>query len=117
MQPYYLVDNAKITLDGNKVNASFDVNNVAGKGIDRVMLLLGTTQFLCDDNHNVDRYDETDNMAEYKDGGKTYVFQTRDYAEHQMFQTALKRGTLFGRIALWPSGSDQAIYSEVIRLK
>lgn len=32
--------------------------------------------------------------------------------EHQMFQTALKRGTLFGRIALWPSGSDQAIYSE-----
>jgi hypothetical protein len=65
----------------------------------------------------VDRYDETNNMAEYKDGGKTYVFQTRDYDEHQMFQTALKRGTLFGRIALWPSGSDQAIYSEVIRLK
>ena len=46
MQPYYLVDNAKITLDGNKVNASFDVNNVAGKGIDRVMLLLGTSSYV-----------------------------------------------------------------------
>lgn len=63
------------------------------------------------------RYDETDNMSDYADGGKTCTFQTRDYSEHQMFQTALKRGTLFGRIALWPSGSDQAIYSEVIRLK
>ena len=28
------------------------------------------------------------------------------------FKTALKRGTLFGRIAWCPSGSDQAIYSE-----
>lgn len=28
------------------------------------------------------------------------------------FKTALKRGTLFGRIAWCPSGSDQAIYLE-----
>ena len=114
--PYYLVENAKITRSGNVVSASFDVNNIAGNGIDRVMLLLGTTQFLNDAEHTVDRYDETDNMAEYAAGGKTYTFANRDYTDNQMFQTALKRGTLFGRIALWPTGSDQAIYSPVTRL-
>ena len=114
--PYYLVDNAQITRNGNQINASFDVNKIAGTGIDRVMLLLGTTQLLSDGEHNVDRDDETENMADYAGGGKTYTFATRDYTDHQMFQTALNRGTLFGRIALWPSGSDQAIYSPVIRL-
>lgn len=115
--PYYLVDDAQIVLNGNRVNASFKVNKIAGTGIDRVMLLLSTTQFVNDSEHNVDRYDETENMNEYAEGGKTYTFAERDYTDHQMFQTALKRGTLFGRIALWPSGSDQAIYSKVIRLK
>ena len=45
------------------------------------------------------------------------LFATRDYTDNSMFQTALKRGTLFGRICIWPKGSDQGIYSKVIRLK
>lgn len=114
--PYYLVEDAAITLNGNQVNASFKVNRIAGHGIDRVMLLLGTTKYLSDAEHNVDRYDD-DQMGEYAEGGQTYHFSSKDYTDHQMFQTALARGTLFGRIALWPSGSDQAIYSKVIRLK
>ena len=115
--PYYLVDNAQMSLDGNKVNASFTVNKIAGTGIDRVFVMLGTTQFLSDGEHNVDRYDEMDNMGSYDETGKTYTFATKDYTNHQMFQTALKRGTLFGRICIWPKGSDQGIYSEVFRLK
>ena len=79
--------------------------------------MLGTTQFLSDGEHNVDRYDEMDNMGSYDETGKTYTFATKDYTNHQMFQTALKRGTLFGRICIWPKGSDQGIYSEVFRLK
>lgn len=115
--PYYLVENAEMTLDGNKVNASFKVNKIAGTGIDRMIILLGTTQYLSDAEHNVDRYDETENMVQYDETGKIYRFTTRDYADNSMFQTALKRGTLFGRICLWPVGSDQGIYSKVFRLK
>ena len=115
--PYYLVDDAQITLDGNKVNASFKVNNVAGNGIDRMILLLSTTQYISDAEHNVDRYDETSNLANFDQTGKVYTFATKDYTSNTMFQTALKRGTLFARICLWPTGSDQGIYSKVIRLK
>lgn len=115
--PYYLVENAEMTLDCNKVNASFKVNKIAGTGIDRMIILLGTTQYLSDAEHNVDRYDETENMVQYDETGKMYRFTTRDYTDNSMFQTALKRGTLFGRICLWPTGSDQGIYSKVFRLK
>lgn len=115
--PYYLVDDAKMMLDGNKVSASFKVNKIAGTNIDRMILLLGTTQYLSDAEHNVDRIDETEGLAEFNETGKVYTFATKDYATHNMFQTALNRGTLFGRICLWPSGSDQGIYSKVFRLK
>ena len=80
-------------------------------------MLLSTTQFLSDAEHNVDRYDETEDLIQYDETGKIYTFATRDYSNNSMFQTALKRGTLFGRICLWPQGSDQGIYSEVFRLK
>ena len=115
--PYYLIEDAKIALNGNKVDASFKVNKIAGTGIDRMIMLLSTTQFLSDAEHNVDRYDETENLAQYDETGKIYSFTTKDYTNNSMFQTALKRGTLFGRICLWPKGSDQGIYSEVFRLK
>lgn len=115
--PYYLVDDASISLDGNQVKASFKVNKIAGTGIDRMILLLGTTQYLSDAEHNVDRYDESDNLAQFDETGKVYNFAARDYANNSMFQTAIKRGTLFGRICLWPKGSDQGIYSKVFRLK
>lgn len=115
--PYYLVDDAQISLDGNKINASFRVNKIAGGGIERMILLLSTTQYISDGEHNVDRYDETDNLADFDQTGKIYSFTTRDYTNNTMFQTALKRGTLFARICLWPTGSDQGIYSKVIRLK
>ena len=96
--PYYLVRDAQMTLEGNKVNASFKVEKVAGGGIDRVFFMLSTTQFVNDAEHNVDRYDETDNLDAYDETGKLYTFATRDYTDNSMFQTALKRGTLFGRI-------------------
>lgn len=115
--PYYLLDDAQMTLNGNRVDASFKVNKIAGHGIDRVFIMLGTTKFLSDGEHNVDRYDETENLGAFDETGKVYTFDTKDYTDNQMFQTALKRGTLFGRICLWPSGSDQGIYSKVFRLK
>ena len=93
--PYYLVEDAKMTLNGNKVNASFKVNKIAGTGIDRMIMLLSTTQFLSDAEHNVDRYDETEDLIQYDETGKIYTFATRDYSNNSMFQTALKRGTLF----------------------
>jgi hypothetical protein len=69
-----------------------------------MIMLLSTTQFLSDAEHNVDRYDETENLAQYDETGKIYSFTTKDYTNNSMFQTALKRGTLFGRICLWPKG-------------
>ena len=115
--PYYLVEDAKITLNGNKVDASCRVNKIAGHGIDRMILLLSTTQYMSDAEHNVLRYDDDKNMAQYDETGKEYIFVTQDCTDNKMFQTALSRGTLFGRICLWPTGSDQGIYSKVFRLK
>lgn len=115
--PYYLVRDAQMTLNGNKVDASFKVEKIAGNGIDRVFILLSTTQYISDSEHNVDRTDETNNMEAFDETGKVYTFATKDYTDNKMFQTALKRGTLFGRICLWPKGADQGIYSKVIRLK
>ena len=115
--PFYLVDDAKITLDGYTVNASFKVNKIAGTGIDRMILVLSTTQYINDAEHNVDRYDETANMDQYDVNGAEYHFAAKDYSNNNMFKTALLRGTLFARICLWPKGSDQGIYSKVFRLK
>lgn len=120
VEPYYLVENAQVALNGNKISAKFDVNKIAGHGIDRVFVMLGTTKFLSDAEHNVDRYDVDnggDRLAEYDETGKTFTFDEKDFAGHKMFETAMKRETLYARIGLWPAGSDQAIYSEVICLK
>ena len=117
--PYYMVRNAEMKLNGNVVTASFNVEKIAGKEIDRVFFMLGTTQYINDGEHNVDRFDDADGakMAEINVTGARYEFTPRDYTDNKMFQTALKRGTLFGRICIWPKGSDQGIYSELIRLK
>ena len=37
-----------------------------------MIMLLSTTQFLSDAEHNVDRYDETENLAQYDETGKIY---------------------------------------------
>ena len=83
--PYYLIEDAKIALNGNKVDASFKVNKIAGTGIDRMIMLLSTTQFLSDAEHNVDRYDETENLAQYDETGKIYSFTTKDYTNNSLF--------------------------------
>lgn len=111
--PYYLLDDAQMTLNGNKVDASFKVNKIAGHGIDRVFILLSTTKFISDGEHNVDRYDETDNLSNFDETGKVYTFATKDYTDNQMFQTALKRGTLFGRICLWPAIRPRNLFKSV----
>ena len=117
--PYYLVENAEITLEGNKLKSSCDIKKVAGTNIDRAFVVLGTTKFLNDDSkHLVDRFDidEAGGIASYNNGGHL-TFAEKDYTNHQMFQTALSRGTLYARIGVWHKNADQAIYSEVIRLK
>ena len=46
--PYYMVRDAKMTLKDNKIDASFKVEKIAGTGIDRVFVVLSTTQYLND---------------------------------------------------------------------
>jgi hypothetical protein len=115
--PYYLVQDAQIALNGNSLDASFTVEKIAGGGIKRFFVALSTTQYANSDEHNVDLYDVHPDFTEYDETGKTYTFPTKDYSGNEMFQTALKRGTLFARIGLTPNGSDESIYSKVVRLR
>lgn len=69
-----------------------------------MIMLLSTTQFLSDAEHNVDRYDETENLAQYDETGKIYSFTTKDYTNNSMFQTALKEEHCLDVFACGPKG-------------
>ena len=58
--PFYTISNADISLAGNTVKANFTINKVAGTKIDRIILLMNTTNFVDDVWHNILRADDAD---------------------------------------------------------
>jgi len=107
--PYFTITNPSLSLDGNAMNTSFTINQIVDAAqIDRVILLLNTTTFV-DEVTNVVRAEFSGDDVQV--GAMSLSVDFSDEA------SAMNAQTLFGRICVWPSGSDQGIFSEVVRLK
>lgn len=106
--PFYTLSNVQLSLSGNNANASFQVNEVAGgRDIEYVMLLVGKTSFVDDVSYTARVI--IDDVAV----GST-VTGTVDLANNEDFQSDR---ALYARVGLRPVGKDQAIYSQVVKLR
>jgi hypothetical protein len=105
--PYFTISNESITLNGSVLNATFNVNQIAAEAnINYVTLLVSKTSFV-DDATNIARKDFGDQQA-----GALNL--SMDMAGNAAVASAK---ALFARVGVRTVGADQAIYSEVVRLK
>lgn len=110
--PFYTVSNTNITLTNSVVKATFNISKVAGEKIDRILLLMNTTQFVDDVWHNILRVDDADKKSVWNAEG-AYTME-KSLADNNAFK---KAKTVYARVCVWAAGSDQGIYSPVVRLK
>src|SRR5690606_29978412 len=106
--PFYTLSNVQLSLSGSTVNASFQINEVAGgRNIEYVLILVGKTSFV----------DDVSNNARLRIDGVTAgttVTEALDLTGNGDFEAGKP---VFARVALRPEGKDQAIYSQVVRLR
>lgn len=106
--PFYTLSNVQLSLNGSSADASFQINEVAGgRDIEYVMILVGKTSFVDDVSYTV-RVDIDDVAA-----GST-VTDAIDLSNNTDFQSGR---ALYARVGLRPVGKDQAIYSQVVKLR
>jgi len=102
--PFFTISNETITLNGSVLNASFNVNKIVSTAnIDYVTLLVSKTSFV-DDATNIARKDFKDQQA----GALNLSMDMSDNAAAK---------ALFARVGVRTVGADQAIYSDIVRLK
>ena len=105
--PYFTISNANITLSGSQLNSTFTVNQVVGTAnIDYVLLLVSKTNFVDDVSYLARR--DFDNP----EAGALNL--SMDLSENQ---EVAKAKVLYARVGVRTAGADQAIYSEVVKLK
>ncbi len=105
--PFFTISNETITLNGSVLNASFTVNKIVSTAnIDYVTLLVSKTSFV-DDATNIARKD-------FKDQQAGALNLSMDMSDNANFAAAK---ALFARVGVRTVGADQAIYSDIVRLK
>lgn len=105
--PFYTISNETLTLNGSVLNASFNVNQIVNTAnIDYVTLLVSKTAFV-DDVSNIARRDVRDLQA-----GALNLSMDMSGNTNVAAATAL-----FARVGVRTVGADQAIYSDIVRLK
>jgi len=105
--PFFTISNEAITLNGSVLNATFNVNKIVSTAnIDYAMLLVSNTAFV-DDVSNIGRKDFSNQQA----GTLNLSFDMTGNAN------VASAKALFARVGVRTVGADQAIYSDVIRLK
>ncbi len=105
--PYFTISDAQISIASNMMNVSFTINQIVSSAkINRVILILSKTQF-ADDINYVFRKD-------ISDVSPGFVNLSADFSDNRDVTDAK---ALFGRVAVYTDGVDQAIYSSVIKLK
>jgi hypothetical protein len=106
--PFFTISDATISLTGNTMNTSFTINKIVDNAeIDRVLLLLNSTSFV-DDGFNLMRKEFTTDLTTGP------VSLSAEFADNAK---AINAKSLFGRVCVWPRGSDQGIYSPIVKLK
>lgn len=107
--PFYLISNAVISLSGNELTTSFEINKIVPTAkIERIIVLLNKTQFV-DDGSNIFRknFDNTPDA----EGAVSYTIDLKDQS------VVANSKALFARVCVWTRGADQGIYCPVIRLR
>ena len=105
--PYFAISNEKITMNGSTVNATFNVNKIVNTAnIDYVTILVSKTSFV-DDVTNIARKD----FKNVQEGSQNL---SMDMSNNTNVASAK---ALFARVGVRTVGADQAIYSEIVRLK
>lgn len=105
--PYYTIDNVKLSLDATqKLSSSFTINKVFDNAsVNYYMLLVSRTAFV-DDATNIFRKD-------YQDG-KTEINLSEDLSQ---LKEVSGSGPLFARVGVRANAGDQAVYSEIVKIK
>lgn len=108
VKPYYTVSGVQLSLDGSKVKAAFDINEItAGQGIEYAMILVSKTAFVDDVSYTA--------RLDIKDlDGAGAIAEALDLADNSDFKNGR---SLFARVGVRPTGKDQAIYSQVVKLR
>jgi len=105
--PYFTISNESISLSGNELNATFNVNKIVSTAnIDYVTLLVNKTSFV-DDATYIARKD----FRNQQPGSLNLVM---DLSNNTNVSAAK---ALFARVGVRTVGADQAIYSDIVRLK
>lgn len=105
--PYFTISDANITLNGSQLNGTFTVNQIVETAnIDYVMLLVSKTHFV-DDVSYIARED-------FRDVGTGALNLSMNLSGNQQVASVK---ALFGRVGVRTVGADQAIYSDVVRLR
>lgn len=105
--PFFTISNTSVALSGSTLNVAFNVNQVVNTArIDYVMLLVNKTNFV-DDVSNIARLD-------FKDQQPGALNFTIDLSGNKNVSSAT---SLYGRVGVRTIGADQAIYSDVVKLK
>ena len=105
--PFFTISNESISLNGNTLNATFNVNKIVSTAnIDYVTLLISKTSFV-DDVNNVARKD----FKGVEAGSQNLSMDLSDNT------SVAAAKALFARVGVRTVGADQAIYSNIIRLK
>lgn len=105
--PYFTISNESISLSGNVLDAAFNVNKIVSTAnIDYVTLLVSKTSFV-DDVTYIARKD----FRNQQPGSLTL---SMDLSGNTNVASAK---ALFARVGVRTVGADQAIYSDIVRLK
>ncbi|MGK6349839.1 DUF3823 domain-containing protein [Parapedobacter sp. DT-150] len=106
--PFYTLSNVSLSLNGNNMDASFQINQlVDDASIDYAMILVSKTAFV-DDVVYIVRQD----LNEAEAGSA--ITQSLDLSGNSDFNAGSE---LFARVGVRPVGKDQAIYSQVVKLR
>jgi len=105
--PYFTISNELISLSGNVLNATFNVNKIVSTAnIDYVTLLVSKTSFV-DDVTYIARKD-------FRNQQPGSLNLSMDLSDNTSVAAAK---ALFARVGVRAVGADQAIYSDIVRLK
>jgi hypothetical protein len=108
VKPYYLVENTQLTLSAdNKLSGSFNlIKNLPSANLSYYTVLVSKTAFV-DDVSNIHRKDYTTTSA-------NPIAISEDLNSNASVKSAT---ALFARIGVRSTSADQAIYSEVIKIR
>lgn len=112
--PYFMIENAAISLNGTNVSATCDVKRIiTDAAVNTQSVFLSSTNFV-DEQTNFARMDFSEDKSA---GNKNFSFTITDAGQLKALENAKTRtGKVYARIGVKAEGADQFIYSEVFEL-